>query len=70
MSEISSQVSGPSYSDRLANLIIASSELPKDLPQNIVDELKRLDELFVVDTTKLKQITDRFVGELVKGEHS
>jgi hexokinase len=33
-------------------------------------ELKRLEEMFIVDREKLKIITQRFVGELEKGESS
>lgn len=33
-------------------------------------EIKRLESLFVVDTEKLKEITDHFVDELAKGMKS
>jgi hexokinase len=39
-----------------------------DAPKDLVNEIKRLEELFTVDTAKLKEITDHFVNELAKGE--
>jgi hexokinase len=38
-----------------------------DMPQDLLSEIKRLEELFIVDTTKLKAITDHFISELAKG---
>ncbi|KAI9769044.1 MAG: hexokinase A [Geoglossum umbratile] len=38
-----------------------------DVPRDLVEQIKRLEELFSVDTAKLKHITDRFVSELEKG---
>lgn len=38
-----------------------------DVPKDLMQEIKRLEELFTVDTTKLKAITDHFVKELEKG---
>ncbi|KAL2123155.1 hypothetical protein VTJ04DRAFT_3610 [Mycothermus thermophilus] len=38
-----------------------------DAPKDLVNEIKRLEELFTVDTAKLKEITDHFVNELAKG---
>lgn len=38
-----------------------------DIPKNLLEEVKRLEELFTVDTNKLKEITDHFVSELTKG---
>ena len=38
-----------------------------DVPQNLQEEIKRLEDLFTVDQTKLKQITDHFVNELKQG---
>jgi hexokinase len=38
-----------------------------DVPKDLVEQIKRLEELFIVDTAKLKCITDRFVSELEKG---
>ncbi|KAK0668288.1 putative hexokinase [Cercophora samala] len=38
-----------------------------DVPKDLLKEIKRLEELFTVDTAKLKQITDHFVNELEKG---
>jgi hexokinase len=38
------------------------------LPKNLTNEIKRLEELFTLDTAKLKEITHHFVDELTKGE--
>jgi hexokinase len=38
-----------------------------DVPRDLVEQIKRLEELFSVDTAKLKHITDHFVSELEKG---
>lgn len=38
-----------------------------DAPKALLDEIKRLEELFTVDTAKLKEITNHFVKELAKG---
>jgi len=38
-----------------------------DIPTDLLQEIKRLEELFIVDTAKLKAITDHFVSELAKG---
>lgn len=38
-----------------------------DVPKDLLEEIKRLEELFVVDTAKLKEITTHFVSELTKG---
>lgn len=38
-----------------------------DVPHDLMHEIKKLEELFTVDTTKLKSITDHFIGELTKG---
>lgn len=38
-----------------------------DVPKDLQDEIKRLEELFTVPGTKLKAITDHFVAELTKG---
>jgi hexokinase len=41
-----------------------------DVPKDLMQEIKRLEELFTVDTAKLKSITDHFVEELAKGKNS
>ncbi len=42
---------------------------PHDSPnQDLDNEIKRLEELFTIDTAKLKLITAHFVDELTKGE--
>lgn len=38
-----------------------------DAPKDLVKEIKDLEEMFTVDTAKLKQITNHFVGELERG---
>jgi len=38
-----------------------------DVPKDLLQEIKRLEELFTIDTTKLKAITNHFVDELAKG---
>lgn len=39
-----------------------------DAPKDLVKEIKNLEQLFTVDTAKLKEITEHFVKELEKGE--
>jgi hexokinase len=39
-----------------------------DAPKDLLNEIKHLEELFTIDTAKLKEITNRFVNELTKGE--
>jgi hexokinase len=38
-----------------------------DAPKDLSNEIKNLEELFTIDTAKLKEITDHFVNELTKG---
>lgn len=38
-----------------------------DMPQDLITEIKRLEELFIIETPKLKSITDHFISELAKG---
>lgn len=38
-----------------------------DIPKNLLKEIKTLEEMFAVDTAKLKEITNHFVGELERG---
>ncbi|CAG8977592.1 hypothetical protein HYALB_00008368 [Hymenoscyphus albidus] len=38
-----------------------------DVPKDLVNEIKRLEELFTVPKEKLKSITDHFISELDKG---
>ncbi|KAJ9667765.1 hexokinase [Coniosporium apollinis] len=38
-----------------------------DVPKDLVEQIKRLEELFTVPTEKLKEITNHFMGELEKG---
>jgi len=39
-----------------------------DVPKDLLQEIKRLEDLFSVDKAKLKGITDHFVKELEKGK--
>lgn len=39
-----------------------------DVPKDLVAEIKRLEDLFTVEKTKLKAITDHFITELDKGK--
>ena len=38
-----------------------------DVPKSLLDEIATLENIFTVDATKLKQITDHFVSELEAG---
>jgi hexokinase len=38
-----------------------------DMPRDLKEQIDKLEELFIVPTSKLKQITDHFVKELEKG---
>lgn len=38
-----------------------------DVPKDLLQEIKKLEELLTVDTAKLKQITKHFISELEKG---
>jgi hexokinase len=38
-----------------------------DMPTDLKSQIDRLEELFLVPTDKLKQISDHFVSELKKG---
>lgn len=40
-----------------------------DVPKDLLQEIKRLEQMFTVDTAKLKSITDHFVKELDKGSY-
>lgn len=40
-----------------------------DVPKDLLGEIKRLEELFTVEKTKLKAITEHFISELEKGMH-
>ena len=39
-----------------------------DVPKNLLEQIKELESLFMVDQAKLKEITNHFVKELGKGE--
>jgi hypothetical protein len=41
-----------------------------DVPKDLLKEIERLEQLFSIDTAKLKQITDHFVNELEKGRRA
>lgn len=38
-----------------------------DFPQDLLEQVKKLEDLFTVDTQMLKKISDHFVSELAKG---
>jgi hexokinase len=38
-----------------------------DMPRDLKEQIDKLEEMFVVPTSKLKEITDHFVKELEKG---
>jgi hexokinase len=38
-----------------------------DVPKDLLDQINRLEDLFIVPTEKLKEVTDQFVKELKKG---
>ena len=39
-----------------------------DMPRDLKEQIEKLEQIFVVPTKKLKEITDHFVKELEKGE--
>lgn len=41
-----------------------------DVPEDLLEQIKELERLFTVDQAKLKEITNHFVNELTKGDHS
>ncbi len=40
-----------------------------NVPKDLLEEIKRLEEMFTVPAEKLKEITTHFVSELTKGSH-
>ena len=38
-----------------------------DVPKELQDQIKRLEDIFIVSQDKLKEITEHFKNELVKG---
>lgn len=38
-----------------------------DLPQNLLKEIKHFEDVFTVDTKKLKEVVEHFIKELEKG---
>lgn len=38
-----------------------------DVPKDLLQQIKELEEIFTVDQAKLKEITNHFVKELEKG---
>ena len=41
-----------------------------DVPKNYLDQIKEFEDIFTVDTEKLKAVVDHFVHELDKGSLS
>lgn len=39
-----------------------------DVPKDLLEEVKKLEKLFIVEQSKLKEITNHFVSELDKGQ--
>lgn len=39
-----------------------------DVPEDLLTQIKYLEKIFTVDRVKLKEITNRFVSELDKGQ--
>ena len=39
-----------------------------DMPKDLLDQIKELEELFTVGQSKLKEIVDHFIKELQKGK--
>lgn len=39
-----------------------------DVPKDLLAEITKLEDMFTIDTAKLKQITTHFVSELEKGK--
>lgn len=50
------------------HLLIWISGSMADVPKDLLQEIKRLEELFTVDKAKLKSITAHFISELDKGK--
>lgn len=38
-----------------------------DVPKDLLDQINKLEDLFIVDAQKLKEVTDQFVSELRRG---
>lgn len=51
-----------------SSIVKPSTEILADIPAELSTELKRLEEMFIVDRQKLKLITQHLVEELEKGE--
>ena len=41
-----------------------------DVPDDLLEQIKHLEEIFTVDGAKLKEVTNHFVKELDKGKSS
>jgi hypothetical protein len=52
--------------DYLADITTTTGSMA-DVPKDLLQEIKKLEQHFTIDTPKLKQITDHFVSELKKG---
>ena len=40
-----------------------------DVPEDLLEQIKELERIFIVKKDKLKEITDSFVQELTKGDY-
>ncbi|KAF1979484.1 hypothetical protein BU23DRAFT_548713 [Bimuria novae-zelandiae CBS 107.79] len=38
-----------------------------DVPKDLLDQIQKLEDIFIVDSNKLKEVTDQFVSELRRG---
>ena len=41
-----------------------------DVPKDLLEQIKELERLFIIDQSKLKEVTNHFVKELEKGSFS
>lgn len=63
---ISSQI--PCYHEKIQLTdTLAPTGSKVDIPKDLLDQIRYIEELFTVDATKLKTISDHFVSELAKG---
>jgi hexokinase len=46
---------------------MATAGSKADVPKDLLAQIQHLEEIFTVDTKKLKEITNHFVSELAKG---
>lgn len=54
-------------SEFAANMMINTGSMA-DVPKDLLQEIKKLEQYFTIETPKLKEITEHFVLELEKGK--